>query len=195
MRFSRSFFERPAELVARELLGAKLHRVIGKHHLVGRIVETEAYDQTEAACHGYRGITERTAPLFGHAGMSYVYFTYGMHFCFNVVTGAHGHGAAVLIRALEPLEEIEHMRTLRPKAKHDRDLLSGPAKLCQAFSIARNENLIDLIADDSLYLTTGRLHQGETVQVTTRIGITQARELPWRFFIAESPFVSKGKPS
>jgi DNA-3-methyladenine glycosylase len=195
MRFSRRFFERPAEVVARELLGARLHRVVGQTHLIGRIVETEAYDQTEAACHGYRGITERTAPLFGHAGMSYVYFTYGMHYCFNVVTGAHGHGAAVLIRALEPVEGIEVMRTRRTKAKSDRDLLSGPAKLCQAFDIARRENVIDLIGDETLYLTSGRLRSDETVQSSTRIGITQARELPWRFFIADSPFISKGKPS
>lgn len=195
MRFSYSFFERPALIVAKELLGARLHRIIDGHELIGRIVETEAYDEAEAASHAFRGKTNRNAVLFGDAGFSYVYFTYGMHFCFNVVTDRSGRGSAVLIRALEPISGFEQMYLRRPKATKDMDLLSGPAKLAQAFSIARNENGIDLIADESLYLTKGLLRTGETVRSTTRIGITQARDLPWRFVIAESMFVSKGRPS
>ena len=163
--------------------------------LIGRIVETEAYDQTDAACHGYNGKTERNSPLFGLAGFSYVYFTYGMHHCFNVVTGKEHFGAAVLIRALEPLEGIEEMYRARKKAKNNNDLLSGPAKLCQAFSIARAESNIDLLESDELFFTKGKLMKSETVVVTARIGITRATELPWRFLIADNNFISKGKPS
>ncbi len=195
LRYTRSFFERPAPTVARELLGAKLHRFVGGKELIGRIVETEAYDQTDAACHGYNGKTERNSPLFGLAGFSYVYFTYGMHYCFNVVTGKEHFGSAVLIRALEPLEGIEEMYDARPKAKKNIDLLSGPAKLCQAMSIARAESNIDLLKSDTLFFTKGKLRNNETVSVTTRIGITRATELPWRFLIADNDFISKGKPS
>lgn len=163
--------------------------------LIGRVVETEAYDQTDAACHGYNGKTERNSPLFGLAGFSYVYFTYGMHYCFNVVTGKEHFGAAVLIRALEPLEGIEEMYRARPKAKTNSDLLSGPAKLCQAFSIARTESNIDLLESDTLFFTKGKLKKNETVANTTRIGITRATELPWRFLIADNSYISKGKPS
>ena len=195
MTYSRSFFERPPEVVARELLGAKLHHIVRGKELIGRIVETEAYHEDEPACHAYNGKTERNAPLFGIAGVSYVYFTYGMHYCFNVVTGSHGEGAAVLIRALEPIEGTAEMFKRRKKARGEHNLTSGPAKLCQAMSIARAENNIDLLESDELFLTKGKLRKDETVAVTTRIGITRARELPWRFFIEGNPFVSKGKPS
>ncbi len=195
MRYTRSFFERPAPIVARELLGAKLHHIVNGKELIGRIVETEAYDQSDAACHGYNGKTERNSPIFGLAGFSYVYFTYGMHYCFNVVSGKEHFGAAVLIRALEPLEGIEEMYQARKKAKNNVDLLSGPAKLCQALSIAREESNIDLLESDELFITKGKLKKGETVAVTTRIGITRATELPWRFLIADNSFISKGKPS
>lgn len=194
-RFAQSFFARPADVVAKELLGARLHRVLNGVELVGRIVETEAYDEAEAACHGHRGRTQRNGPIFDEAGFSYVYFTYGMHYCFNVVADNPGRGAAVLIRALEPIEGLKEMYAHRPAATHDADLCSGPAKLCQALNIGRSENMVDLIAGETLYLSKGKLRTGETVRTTSRIGITQARELPWRFFIAESPFVSKGKPS
>ena len=118
-----------------------------------------------------------------------------MHHCFNVVTGKEHFGAAVLIRALEPLEGIEEMYRVRPKAKNNNDLLSGPAKLCQAFSIARAESNIDLLKSDTLFFTKGKLKKSETVTITTRIGITRATELPWRFLIADNNFISKGKPS
>jgi DNA-3-methyladenine glycosylase len=195
LTYSRSFFERPPEIVAQELLGAKLHHVIRGKELVGRIVETEAYHEDEPACHAYNGKTERNTPLFGPAGVSYVYFTYGMHYCFNIVTGSHGEGAAVLIRALEPISGTDEMLKRRKKAKTEHDLTSGPAKLCQAMSIARAENNINLLESEVLFLSKGKLRKDETVAVTTRIGITRARELPWRFFIADNPFVSKGKPS
>ena len=195
MTYLRSFFERPAEIVARELLGAKLHRIIRGKELVGRIVETEAYHEDEPACHAYNGKTERNAPLFGEAGRSYVYFTYGMHYCFNVVTGDPGEGAAVLVRALEPIDGTNEMRKRRKKAQHEHDLTSGPAKLCQAMNIARAESDMDLLERGGLFLTKGKLRKDETVAVTTRIGITRAREYPWRFFINNNPFVSKGKPS
>ncbi|HYM20773.1 MAG TPA: DNA-3-methyladenine glycosylase [Candidatus Kapabacteria bacterium] len=195
MRYPRRFFERPPEIVAHELLGAKLHHIVRGKEFVGRIVETEAYHEDEPACHAYNGKTERNAPLFGEAGISYVYFTYGMHYCFNVVTGSHGEGAAVLIRALEPIGGTDAMFRKRKKARSEYDLTSGPAKLCQAMGIARAENNIDLLESDVFFLSKGRLAKNETVGATTRIGITRARELPWRFFIEGNPFVSKGKPS
>jgi DNA-3-methyladenine glycosylase len=195
MRYSRSFFERPAYTVARELLGAKLHHVVDGKELIGRIVETEAYDQSDQACHGYRGMTERTKPLFGHAAFSYVYFTYGMHWCFNVVTEREGFGAAVLVRAVEPVAGIEEMRVRRKGIIKDHELTSGPARLTQAMEIAKAENNIDLLESDILFLTKGGLIKGETVGVTTRIGITKDVELPWRFFIEGNKFVSRGKPS
>ncbi|HET9135828.1 MAG TPA: DNA-3-methyladenine glycosylase [Candidatus Kapabacteria bacterium] len=195
MRYSRSFFERPAYVVARELLGAELHHVIDGKELIGRIVETEAYDQSDQACHGYRGVTERTKPLFGHAGFSYVYFTYGMHWCFNVVTEKEGHGAAVLVRAVAPIAGIEEMRKRRKGITKDHELTSGPARLTLGMGIAKAENSIDLLESDILFLAKGKLAKGETVGVTTRIGITKDVELPWRFFIDGNKFVSRGKPS
>ena len=195
MRFSYKFFERPAEVVAKELLGAELHRIIDGRELIGRIVETEAYDQAEPSCHAYRGRTPRTLPLFGHPGFSYVYFTYGMHYCLNVVTDEYDHGAAVLLRALEPVRGQDIMYVRRPKAIHERDLLSGPAKLTQAMDIDLIQNGIDLVQGETMYLTKGKLRKDETVDCSTRIGIKQARDFPWRFFISGSEFVSKGKPS
>jgi len=157
MKYSRSFFERPAYIVARELLGANLHHIVDGKELIGRIVETEAYDQNDAACHGYRGMTERTKPLFGHAGVSYVYFTYGMHWCFNVVTEKEGHGAAVLVRAVEPIQGIDEMRKRRKGITKDPELTAGPARLTLAMAIAKAENSIDLIESDTLFLTKGTL--------------------------------------
>lgn len=194
-RFDRSFFERTVQIVARELLGSYIHRKIGGTELIGRIVETEAYHQSDPASHSFRGMTERNKIMFGEAGFTYVYFTYGMHYCMNVVTGFPGTGEAILFRALQPISGTKEMFRRRKKARTESDLLSGPAKLCEAFAIARKENGIDLITSDLLYVTRGKLETGEKIGVTTRVGINVGVDKEWRYFIKDNPFVSKGKPS
>ncbi len=194
-RFERSFFEQDVVKTARGLLGSYLHRYIGDVEFVGRIVETEAYHQSDPASHTFRGMTERNQIMFGEAGFSYVYFTYGMHYCMNVVTGFPGRGEAILLRALEPISGTKEMFGRRIKAKTEIDLLSGPAKLCEAFSITRQQNGIDLITSDELFLRRGTLKKAEKVGVTTRVGITVGIDKEWRFFIKDNQFVSKGKPS
>ena len=194
-RFDRSFFERNVQTVARDLLGSYIHRMIGDDELIARVVEVEAYHQSDPASHSYRGMTERNKIMFGEAGFSYVYFTYGMHFCMNVVTGFTGTGEAVLFRALEPVSGTKEMFKRRKKAIAEKDLLSGPAKLCQALNVAREQSGIDLITSDELFLTRGALEKAEKVGITTRVGITVGLEKQWRFFIKDNPYVSKGKPS
>ena len=194
-RFDRSFLERNVQTVARQLLGSYLHRILGTEELIGRIVEVEAYHQSDPASHSYHGITERNKIMFGEAGFSYVYFTYGMHFCMNVVTGFPGTGEAILFRALEPISGTKGMFRRRKKAKNERDLLSGPAKICEALGIKREQNGIDLITSDELFLTRGSLNTAEKIGVTTRVGISVGVDKDWRFFIQDNPFVSKGRPS
>lgn len=183
------FLEMPAEEVAPRLLGCEVVREINGQKLIGRIVETEAYDQTDAASHSYRGQTPRTEVMFGRAGHLYVYFTYGMHYCSNIVCGPAGHGSAVLIRAVEPLEGIEVMAQNRHgTAEHN--LTNGPAKFCQAFAIDKPWNGHDLRQPPLKLIAKPALNQSQIVQ-TTRIGISEARENPWRWFIKDNSFVSK----
>ena len=130
------FYNRPTELVARDLLGAVLHCATADGVTVGRVVETEAYlGPDDPACHAMAGLTPRTAHLFGPPGMSYVYFIYGMYWCFNAVTRERGHGAAVLVRAVHPTGGIALMRRRRAHVRRDRDLTNGPGKLCLAICI------------------------------------------------------------
>lgn len=175
--------------VAPRLLGCVLERHFRDGTVArARIVETEAYDQTDVASHSYNGQTPRTEVMFGPSGRLYVYFTYGMHYCCNVVVGEEGFGAAVLIRALEPLEGTEVLEQHRKKKGIE--LTNGPAKLCQALDIDRHLNGHDLMQDPlKLKILPGLSHQ-DIVQ-TTRIGISQGREMPWRFFIKDNEWVSK----
>lgn len=175
-----------ADLAAQRLLGAWL--VQSDDGLVGRIVETEAYDQTDAASHSYRGPTARTQVMFGPAGYLYVYFTYGLHYCCNVVCGPAGQGAAVLIRAVEPLSGQELMTARRHGQTNH--LADGPAKLCQAFGINQTLNGHDLTQPPLQLSLQPPLQPAEIVQ-TTRIGISQATDKPWRFYIKNNHFVSK----
>lgn len=181
--------------VAQEILGGYLVRHLNGDTLVGRIVEAEAYLHNDPACHAFRGLTPRTRVMFGDPGHGYIYFTYGMHHCFNVVTNEEGVGEAVLVRALEPVEGIEAMYALREKARRDTDLLSGPGKICQAFSLTRTESGVDLIESDAIYLEKGSLKKNEQAGVSARVGLTLAIDKPWRFFIKGNPYVSKGRPS
>ena len=156
-RLGRSFFDRPALAVAEELLGKVLVRTTSEGVVAGRIVETEAYVGLEdRASHASRGRTERNAVMFGPPGHAYVYLVYGMHWCLNLVTEREGIPAAVLIRAVEPLEGVELMWRRRTKARRERDLTSGPARLCQAFAIDGALNGADLCGPGSELFVEGR---------------------------------------
>jgi DNA-3-methyladenine glycosylase len=187
---SGSFYARPSLVVARDLLGRLLVRTLPEVTLVGRIVECEAYREDDPASHSYRGVTNRTEVMFGRAGRLYVYFTYGMHYCMNVVTGKEGEGSAVLLRAVEPLEGLDWMREQRGVVD-DRSLCRGPARLTQAYGVGRADNGIDLVDGTDLFVAAGRPIAEGSVGVSPRVGIRAATELPWRFFEAGSPFVSK----
>lgn len=186
---SLGFLEGSAVEAARSLLGWELHLDTPAGRVGGRIVETEAYDQTDAASHSYKGRTSRTDVMFGPAGHMYVYFTYGMHYCANVVTCPIGHGAAVLLRALEPLEGTEIMQANR-KGRGGLELTNGPAKWCQAYGIDRSWNSHDLYKPPLRLVVMEPLPDQDIVQ-TTRIGISQAKDIPWRFYINGNPYVSK----
>lgn len=179
----------PVELVAPRLLGCEIVRELDGQLLRAKIVETEAYDQADAASHSYKGQTPRTDVMFGPAGHLYVYFTYGMHYCCNVVTGGVGHGAAVLIRAVEPLEGQKIMSQNRHGIAAE-NVTNGPAKFCQAFGINKNFNGHDLQTSPIKLLIKPPLTQNRIVQ-TTRIGISQATGVPWRYYEKDNIFVSR----
>jgi len=192
----RNFYARPTRTVARELLGCTLVRQLDGMRLSGVIVEAEAYiGESDLACHAKAGKTQRTAVMYGHAGFAYVYFTYGMHWMLNVVTEEKDFPAAVLLRAIEPLEGIEEMRRLRG-GKDLRLLGKGPACLTQALGITRSENGLDLCAYDSgLWIEPREAFPKRKVAVSPRIGLGKTPEpwlsKPWRYSVADSPFVSK----
>ncbi len=170
-----AFFARDALVVAPELLG----KVLVAGPCAGRIDEVEAYRSDEPAAHSYRGPTPRTAVMFGPAGRLYVYFSYGVHHCANVVTGPDGDGQAVLLRALTPLRGIEEMSARR----HGRvgALADGPGKLCQALGIDLGDTGTDLTAGGELRIVDDGTPPPPTFLTTPRIGITKAVDLPWRF--------------
>lgn len=173
---------------AKGLLGYKLIHDTPEGRTAGIIVETEAYTGRDPASHTYGGQTARNQVMFGPAGYAYVYFTYGMHYCFNVVTGATGDGQAVLIRALEPIEGIELMQKRRG-TESIHLLCDGPAKLVQATGITKADYGCNLLNGGSLRLSPAI--KPTQIMQTARVGIKQAVDRPWRFYIANSPFVSK----
>jgi DNA-3-methyladenine glycosylase len=182
----RAFFDRPVLDVARDLVGC----VVTHGDTAGVIVETEAYHQSEAACHAYVGVTPRTRVLFGAPGRAYVYFSYGMHWMLNAVCEPAGVGAAVLIRALEPLEGIDHMRERRG-VEGLRQLCSGPGKLTQALGIGPELNDTDLLRGPVRFSDRPRAWRDVTVDVDVRVGITKAADLPWRCVASGNRFVSR----
>ena len=192
---SRELLRKSAVIVAEKLLGSFIYKVENGKVLSGRIVETEAYTFDDAACHASRGMTQRNKGMFDDGGHSYVYFTYGMHHCFNVVTNREGLGEAVLVRALEPVEGIETMFERRLKAKKDIDLLSGPGKICQAFALTTNESGIDMLTSQEFYIVGADMKKSENIVTSSRVGISQNVDVQWRFFFDQNPYVSKGKPS
>jgi DNA-3-methyladenine glycosylase len=184
-----SFFERPADAVARELLGTMVVSILGGRRTVGRIVETEAYlGRDDPASHGYRDRRHaQNESLYGPPGTWYVYLSYGMHWCANLVCGPLGHASAVLLRALEPVEGLPTMRRRRAGAP-DRQLCSGPGRLCQALGITRS-------LDGSVMRRSGVTVCAATalpaVLASPRIGITKAADWPLRFVIEGSPWASR----
>jgi DNA-3-methyladenine glycosylase len=187
-RLDAGFFDRSVHAVARDLVGCRLFYA----GCGGTIVETESYERDDPACHAYVGRTGRTEVLFGSPGRAYVYLSYGIHSLLNAVAEPEGEAAAVLIRALEPSAGVEEMRARRG-ARPDADLCSGPGKLTEALGIGLDSNDADLGADPFLLAPRGAGWSGEIV-AGPRVGITKAVERPWRFCLANSPFVSRPRP-
>ena len=191
-----SFYNRPVLDVARDLLGRRVVRLLDDQRVSGLIVETEAYrGEEDLACHARAGLTPRTAVMYGPAGHAYVYFTYGMHWMLNCVTGPENFSAAVLIRAILPQEGLETIainRAGRPR----REWCNGPAKLCQALAIDGEHNNITLNnPDGNLWLEEGQPVEDMHVQNTPRIGINNTpepwRSIPWRFVVNEKLFLKE----
>ncbi|MFN2503462.1 MAG: DNA-3-methyladenine glycosylase [Acidimicrobiales bacterium] len=177
----RSFYRRDSRAVAPQLL----NKLLVRGERVGRIVEVEAYAGVEdPGSHAYRGRTPRNATMFGPAGHLYVYFTYGMHHCANVVCGEGDEAMAVLLRGLTPLEGLDEMRALRLRASKDRDLCSGPGKLCQAFGLDRTFDGADLVtADRGVTVVDDGTPPPLDPGVSVRVGLTTGADLPWRFYV------------
>ena len=180
----REFYNRPTLIVARELIGARLVRILNGQRLVGLITETEAYiGEKDLGCHAKAGRTARTAVMYGPPGYAYVYFTYGHHWMLNVVTEKEGFPAAVLLRAIQPIEKAEIMS----KRRSGRDTF-GPGKLTQAMGITKSENGIDLTNDGSrLWIEAARAVPNQLVTKGPRVGLNTVSEpwksKPWRFLV------------
>lgn len=201
MKLNREFFQRDGREVAEDLLGKILvHKVEGKT-LKGKIVETEAYmGNIDKASHAYNGRrTARTEPLYGEAGISYVYFIYGKYYCFNIITNKKDVAQGVLIRAVEPLENQDYMAHLRFNKNYDqltkreiKNLTNGPSKLCLALNITKENNFEDLIDSEDLYVEDNN----EKIEIVKakRIGIDyaeEAKDFLWRYYIKDNEFISK----
>jgi DNA-3-methyladenine glycosylase len=188
------FFHRSAEIVARELLGAVVVSRVGDTRTAGRIVETEAYiGYDDPASHGYRHHrSARNAELFGRPGNWYVYLSYGMHWCANLVAEAEGSGSAVLLRAVEPLEGLDMMR-LRRGVDDARRLCAGPGRLCEALGISRSLDGVAMRSSEVVVLEPETAV--EELLATPRIGITKAVDWPLRFVTAGSPWASRSAPA
>jgi DNA-3-methyladenine glycosylase len=193
LKLLRDFYSRPALDVASDLLGKVLVRHYDGADLAGRIVETEAYVGThDLACHASKGRTRRTDVMFGPAGYAYVYMIYGFHFCLNVVTDYPDYASAVLIRAIEPLENAEIMSHLRGNPSKDTDIGSGPGKLCKAMAIDKQLNGEDM--EGTILWIEDRHFMPDRICTSPRVGVDYAgdyKDKPWRFYIHGNPHVSR----
>ena len=193
----RSFYARDAREVAPHLLGKLVvHDDPGEGRLAVRLVEVEAYaGADDPGSHAYRGPTARNATMFGPPGHLYVYFTYGMHWCMNVVCGAEGWASAVLLRAGEPVDGLDAIRARRPAARRDRDLCSGPARLAQALGVGRDHDGVDLVGGELRVLDDGTPPPASPgVSVRVGLGLGRGEDHPWRWFVRDDPNVSRARP-
>ena len=206
---ARNFYLQPTLVAARRLLGKTLARRFEDDIVAtGRIVETEAYTTDDPACHAFRGKTERNQAMFGPPGHAYIHMNYGLHFCLNVVTAAEGSAEAVLIRAIEPMENASRLfrnyygevaaedafspEYLETMARAEKRLGAGPGRLTKSLVIDRTFDNTDLTDPESpIFLLEGDEVPEEDVVTTTRIGITKGADLPWRFYVRSSGFISK----
>jgi len=196
IKLNKSFYRRDLLTVAKELLGKVLVKKNSKRMLMAKIVEVEAYDgKIDKAAHSYVGKTERNKVMFNEGGFLYVYLSYGVHHCCNVVTGFEDKGTAVLIRAVEPLKGIDLMIKNRfgRKLKNDTEIInltSGPGKVCKALGINKNNSGIDLTGDEIFLLDQPKLKTSE-IGISKRIGITKSTNYQWRFYIKENQYLSR----
>jgi len=187
----RSFYNRDTVSVAKDLLGRVLVRRIGGRNLGGIVTEVEAYKGAEdSASHAYRASTKRNEVMFGEVGISYIYFTYGNHYCLNVVAKHDSPAGAVLIRAAEPIRGVSLMKKNRARDNLF-ELSNGPGNLTKAFGISSEQNGIDLTRKGDLYLSTPTPFRKPQISTSTRIGISSAKNKLWRFFISQSKFISR----
>jgi len=189
-RLPRRFYARPPGVVARDLLGRLLVRTSGRSQLVGRIVEVEAYGGSrDPASHAFRGKTRRNRSMFGPPGHAYVYFTYGMHHCLNVVTGGEGVASAVLIRALEPVRGLEGMARRRGTTVRER-LACGPGCVAEALGVDRSHDGLDLTRGPLWVSSAPARRGGRRVAVGPRVGVRGGADRRWRFYLEGHPCVS-----
>ncbi len=185
------FYQKNTVSLAKVLLGSLLVNESDEGITSGFIVETEAYlSKNDPACHASKGKTKRNAVMFGPPGRAYVYFIYGNYYCFNVVSAVEGIGEAVLVRALEPITGVELMKKRRGDHHKITNLTSGPGKLCSAMGIDRKYNNV-VLNKPPLYLIEGRTVKRSRIEISNRIGITQATDKPLRFSIKDNPFLSR----
>jgi DNA-3-methyladenine glycosylase len=186
----------PALVLAPRLLGALLVSDVGDRRVAVRLTEVEAYEgESDPASHAYGGLTARNAVMYGRPGHLYCYFTYGMHWCVNVVCGSDGVASAVLLRAGDVVAGVETARERRPSARNERELARGPARLATCLGLAAHTNGADLCVPDSpVRLATLRTRRAATTMTGPRVGISRAAELPWRFWLADADSVSAYKP-
>lgn len=195
-KLPRKFYTRPVLVVAKELLGKILIKKEGSSYLAGRIVEVEAYDGNfDEASHSFKGKTKRNEVMFKEGGFFYVYFTYGAHYCCNIVTGKENYGAAVLIRAVEPINGLRKMikRRFNRKLKNEKErfnLTSGPGKFAQAFGFNLKHSGYDLTGDKIFLIDQPKLSKNK-IGISKRIGISKSTELLWRFFEIDNPYLSR----
>ena len=202
MIIEKDFYQRGALTVAKEILGDYLVREIDGRKIKSIIVETESYiGASDKACHAYNyKKTERTKPLFEEGGIAYVYFIYGLYHCLNIVTNIKDEPEAVLIRAVEPVDNLDYLSNVRFNKGYDeltktqkKNLTNGPSKLCTALNITKKENYIEFYKKGSLYIESNPNKNFEIVE-TARIGIDyaeEAKDFPWRFYIKDNMYVSK----
>ncbi|HEY9186359.1 MAG TPA: DNA-3-methyladenine glycosylase [Ignavibacteria bacterium] len=190
-KIERKFYLRNTIDVAQDLLGNLIVRKIKDKFIAGKIVEVEVYLPEDPASHSYNGKTERNSAMFMEGGHLYVYFTYGMHYCANIVTENENYGSAILLRAIEPVIGLDIIKKLRGNIKNEYNLTNGPAKLCSALNITRKLNKEDLTGDTIFCSYNLNNKEKFYIEKSPRIGIKKAKDKLLRFYIKDNPYVSK----